>query len=389
MSKHFLSFCQDLIRLKSLSGQEGAVAERIIKEMKALNYDAVTVDAWGSVVGTIYGESDQSLMFEGHMDTVDVTNPEKWSVNPFGAVVKDNRLYGRGTADMKGALAAMVYGAGERVRSRPPHTLHVATVVFEEVFEGVALGRVLDSFNPDAVILGEPGSLDICIGQKGRAEIRLETFGKNAHSALPESGINAIESMRKLLDSIDSIPIKNNQSLGKGVRVMTDIHSSPYPGSSVIPDHCQVTVDLRLLQDEQRDEVLQKYEEVINRLKESEVDFDGRVGYACDEEQTYTQQSIGSERFYPGWIMAEDALLVSYAKRACKRCGREPRLSTYSFCTDGSESAGKRGIPTIGIGPASSSMAHQIDENISIADLEAARILYRELAWSDYSDFVR
>ncbi len=375
-----IRFCQDLIQLKSLSGQEGKVAERIVREMKDLGYDQIRTDPYGNVIGKINGKGERSLLFEGHMDIVDVPTPEDWSVDPFGGVIQDDRIYGRGAADMKTALAAMIHGAAEIAGQSLEADIYVAAIVYEEIFEGVGFGKVLDEIKPDAIVLGEPNDLQIAIAQKGRAEIVLETFGVNSHSAHPEAGVNALNHMVLLLEEINSIPVIESEVLGKGILVPTDIVSSPYPGASIIPDRCRVTIDRRLVEDETRESVLKPIREKIELLKGRLKNFNAQVSFAVEELPTYTGDKLKSERFYPGWVLSDQHDLVNKALQAYSDEGETAVLGRYVFCTDGSECAGKRNIPTIGIGPARAEMAHVVDECVELEKVISAAKIYSRLA---------
>lgn len=379
-TEKLLSFCQDLIRLKSLSGNEQLVAQRIVKEMHLLAYDEVSVDPYGNVIGKIKGNGQRSILFEGHMDIVDVPTPEKWSVDPFGGVIQDGRLYGRGASDMKTALGAMIYGAAECIGKKDIADVYVVAVVHEEIFEGVGFGKVLDALHPNVVILGEPNDLEIAIGQKGRAEIVLETIGINAHSAHPEKGVNAIDHMLLLLQEVYKLPIQDSQILGRGILIATDIISSPYPGTSIIPNQCRVTFDRRLIEGETRESVLAPLEMILQSLANTIENFSAKAVFAVEKLHTYTGMTLESERFYPGWTLPEDNELVQLARKIYNMLRIEPVIKTYNFCTDGSESAGKRNIPTIGIGPGKADMAHVVDENVEIEKIVTAAKIYSCLA---------
>lgn len=375
-----ISFCQDLIRLKSLSGEEGKVADRVVKEMEELGYDQITTDPYGNVIGKINGNGERSILFEGHMDVVDVPTPGDWTVDPFGGEIKDDKIYGRGAADMKTALAAMIYGVAELAGQAEGADIYIAAIIYEEIFEGVGFGKVLDIIKPDAVVLGEPNDLEIAIGQKGRAEIVLETFGVNAHSAHPEVGVNAINHMIPLLNELGSLPVIESEILGKGIMVTTDIVSSPYPGASIIPDRCRVTLDRRLVENESRESVLEPIRSKIDALSVESESFRAKVSYAVEELPTYTGKSLKSERFYPGWVLDDDHSLVLKARQAFTDLGEVAVIGRYVFCTDGSECAGKRNIPTIGIGPAKAEMAHVVDECVEIEKIISAAEIYSRLA---------
>jgi putative selenium metabolism hydrolase len=384
MKKELIDFCIKSIRTPSLSGKEAQMAALVAGEMKKLGYDEVTVDDYGSVIGKINGGGEKSVLFEAHMDTVDIPSIEQWSVDPFGGEINGDMLYGRGSADMKSALAAMVYGAGELIgqRDRLRGDVYVCAVVFEETLEGVAFGKILDTINPGSVILGEPSGLKLALGQKGRAEIVIKTSGKNAHSATPEHGVNAIDAMHAFISRVNEIPSSSSSRLGKGILEITDIISSPYPGSSVVPNFCRATYDRRLLEDESEEMILEPFNKIIEKLKREKSDFDGTASIEYAAESTYTGALIESSRFFPGWIIDPGAPVVKAALDGYRRLGIEAEICYYPFCTDGSESAGRRHIPTIGIGPAPPEMAHVVDEHVRIEDIFNVKNLYREVALS-------
>ncbi|MDZ7794835.1 MAG: M20/M25/M40 family metallo-hydrolase [Spirochaetia bacterium] len=113
-------------------------------EMENLGYDQVWVDAYGNVVGRIQGTSGtgrnpRSILFDGHMDTVGVPSPERWGDSPFSGIIKDDILYGRGTADMKCALAAMIYGIAELLLNKAAlagDVLRCAAVIMRKPLKG-------------------------------------------------------------------------------------------------------------------------------------------------------------------------------------------------------------------------------------------------------------
>ena len=109
---------------------------------------------------------------------------------------------------------------------------------------------------PDIVVIGEASGCNVKIGQRGRAEIVVETFGVPAHSANPEKGVNAVYAMCRVVEAIRALPTSEHPVLGKGILELTDIKSSPYPGSSVVPAYCRATYDRRLLVGETPESVL-------------------------------------------------------------------------------------------------------------------------------------
>ena len=101
-----IRFLQDLIQIESLTGAEQVVAERVKKEMEALGYDQILETSLGDVVGVI-GDGPKKILFDSHMDTVPVTDAEEWRYPPFEGVVAEGRIHGRGTVDMKSAIASL------------------------------------------------------------------------------------------------------------------------------------------------------------------------------------------------------------------------------------------------------------------------------------------
>lgn len=374
-----ISFTRQIIRTRSLSGEEGEVAGLLKEKMLELGYDEVRIDDYGSVIGVVRGTGGgASVLFDGHIDTVPVNSPEKWRHDPFGGELKDGKMYGRGTTDMKAAVCAAVFAIGELARQsrlsgkRPKGDIYVSGTVFEEVFEGVALGKVLDSVRPDYVVIMESTALQINIGQRGRAEINITAHGKSAHSANPDVGVNAVYEMNPIISGLMGLPPTQHPRLGKGISVVTDIISSPYPGASVVPDLCRLTIDRRLLAGEDEAFVLERYRQLIPGGGNYEIEV------AEAEMECYTGARLGGKRFFPAWLLEEKHPLVRTALDALQEMGRKPELSVYSFCTNGSYSAGIAGIPTIGYGPSYEHLAHITDEYIELDQmLQAAEGYYR------------
>ena len=142
--------------------------------------------------------------------------------------------------------------------------IYVDGVVHEECFEGVASRSISEIVKPDYVVIGEASLCNLKIGQRGRAEIVVETFGVPAHSANPEKGVNAVYEMCKVVDAIQKLPCTEHPVLGKGILELTDIKSTPYPGASVVPSYCRVTYDRRLLVGESKGIVLAPLQSLID-----------------------------------------------------------------------------------------------------------------------------
>jgi len=375
--QQLLENCREMIRRPSLSGHEGKKAEFIESVMKALGYDEVVVDAMGNVIGRIsLGKGGVRILLEGHMDHVDIPDLSKWTHDPYGAEVEDGRLYGRATTDMTGNLAAMIHAAAH-VKNDFGDLLDgeivVAGCVHEECFEGVASELIGTAVKPDCVVIGEPSNLTLKRGQRGRAEVVVETYGKSAHSSDPSVGLNAVKKMAKLLLAIEECFVpKTHPVLGKGILEVTDIISNPYPGASVIPERCTATFDRRLLVGETKDVVLAQVREILDAEMAKDPEMKASVGLAVGEDLCYTGAPIRAERFAPAWLFEENHPVVQAAMTGLRSAGQDPVLSHYYFCTNGSYYAGKAGIPTIGYGGSLETLAHVVDEYIELDQLNLA-----------------
>jgi putative selenium metabolism hydrolase len=363
-----IKLCQDVIKIQSYSGSEGNVVKCLEENMKRIGFDHITVDKYGSIIGKIKGNKPgNKVLFDAHIDTVPVENLEDWKHDPFGAEIWEDRIYGRGTSDMKGSLAAMIIAAEYFSKDNNkdfPGEIYIAGVVHEECFEGVAARNISEIVKPDYVVIGEASELNLKIGQRGRAEIVVETFGVPAHSANPEKGINAVYSMSKIINKLQEIEYEEDEFLGKGILELTDIKSSPYPGASVVPSYCKATYDRRLLVEETKEGVLE--------LKNESPKINYKVSYAKGTEKCHTGEIIEGERFFPAWCYKEEAKFVQETFKGLCSIGLNPKITNYSFCTNGSHYAGEAKIKTIGFGPSKENIAHTIDEYIEIDQLVGA-----------------
>jgi putative selenium metabolism hydrolase len=368
-----IKICQELIRNKSYSGEEGSIVGYLDTIFKNMGFDDVYVDEYGNVIGHIRGKRPgKKILFDSHIDTVPVSDPSKWKHKPFGGEIEDGRIYGRGASDMKGALSAMICAGAYFAEDNEKDfagDIYISGVVHEECFEGVAARKISEMVKPDYVIIGEASELNIKRGQRGRAEIVVETIGKPAHSANPDKGINAVYKMTKLINKIREIEAPEQEVLGKGILELTDIKSFPYPGASVVPEYCRATYDRRLLVGETRESVLKPILDVIEGIEKEDTEFKASAYFAKGEEKCHTGNTIEGERFFPGWLFSEEEEFIQKIYQGMKEAELSPEITHYSFCTNGSHYAGEEGIKTIGFGPSRENLAHTIDEYIEICDL--------------------
>jgi putative selenium metabolism hydrolase len=369
ISDSLVAFARSLVRCPSRFGEEEAVVSLILTQMTELGFDRVWRDANGSAIGIIEGRlSGPTILLDGHCDTVGVAPGVTWTHDPFGAEIEDGFIYGRGTADMKGALAAMIYAAAGLDRARLRGRVVVSATVMEENLEGAALKTVMDAVSPDFVVIGEATDLRLNRGGRGRAEIHLETIGRPAHSSTPHLGRNAVHDMLRVVAAIERLPMQSDSFLGPALMALTDIISDPYPAYSVIPSRCRVTYDRRLLPGETVAGVLGDLEGLT---------IDLRAAIAQGEHATYMGAILRGPKFLPAWVLPEAHPFVQASLHGLRSAGLDPQMGAYRFCTNAAYSAGVAGVPTIGFGPGREEDAHVVDERIAVADILAAERGYR------------
>ena len=364
-SNELINLASDLISIPSVSGTEKKLVDYLSALFSSYGFKTEIMPS-GSIVAIIEGDAPgPTIVMDGHIDTVTVPDISLWHTDPYRATVKDGRLYGRGASDMKASCASMIMAFRE-FSSRPFNgRLILACIVEEERFEGVASREISDRFNPDYVIIGEAPHGRLNLGQRGRAEVLVSTFGKSCHSSNPEEGVNAIRKMLDVMKVIDTLPIKHDEYLSDAIMEPTDIISKPYPGASVIPEGCYVTYDRRTLVGESMDDITRPIEDA---LKEHGVD--ARVEIALGTTTSYSGSKLEAYRFFPAWRVDESSDIAKKAIKGLKDASLFEGVGYYHFCTNGSHYAGEKNIPTIGYGPGEERLAHIVDEYVTIADLE-------------------
>ena len=373
--QNLIAFTQRLVRQPSPSGEEGEATKIVLAEMQRLGFDRIWIDKNGSAIGMIEGAlPGPTLLFDAHTDTVGIAPGSIWTREPFGAEIADSYLYGRGSADMKGALAAMLYATASVDKSKLAGKVVISASVLEEVYEGGALKGIMEEVKPDFVVIGEASELNLVRGGRGRAEIHLETIGKPSHSSSPHLGVNAIHLMMKVIQAVDNIELGKHPLLGPAILALTDIISEPYPAYSVIPARCKATYDRRLLPSETEEEVLAAIT-TLPALKG--INFNARI--AEGKHQTYTGQTLTCHKFFPAWELEETHPYVQKALNGLRTSGLDPDIRAYRFCTNAAYSIGEAGIPTIGFGPGGEGDAHVVDEKINLDALEKAALGYQSI----------
>lgn len=370
-----IELTQKLVQIPSLPSKENEVSDYIQKIMQDFGFDEIHRDINGSIIG-IVGPKDQDIeiLFDGHMDIVPVIG--EWKFNPFGGEIHNGRLYGRGTTDMKGGLASAICAISQVAHQ---YTLKkrvaISASVLEEVIEGFALSNVLDLYQPNSVIICEPSNLKLKFAQKGRAEILLTFHGKPAHAANPEVGVNPLFIASKALAVLENIKLSTDEILGAAILVPTDIISEPYPSISMIPNSVTIRFDRRILINETKDMVLKQ---ISNCLIQADI-HDFSIKFSKESIDTFTGNKATPERWLPAWKTSSDSEILTVAQNVLREIGYNSEIGAWPFCTNGSESAGKRNIPTIGLGPGYEEDAHIIDESIELDQLTGATQIYAQI----------
>lgn len=376
IEKELIEFAQSLIQIKSLSGQEGDVIKAIERQMKSLGYDEVLIDAMGNLIGRI-GDGETSILFDSHVDTVDVKDETEWQIPPFSGTIADGRLHGRGSVDMKSAAAASIY-AGAIAKKQgliAGKTVYVTCTVFEEDCDGENLKHLFNEFNlrPDYVIICEPSYNKITLGHKGKAQVSIKTQGVSAHGSAPEKGINAIYEMAEIIQRVEQRNIElMKQDKPRGTLVMSKI-SSLSASLNAVPSECEVYLDRRTIPGETEDAIKREMASLIEGKNAT-----WEVGVL--NRKSWTGMGIRYEPFHPAWKIELDHTLAQACIAAYQeQFGVAPAdFDFWDFSTNAVTPVGM-GIPTIGFGPGEYKLAHMRDENCELRQILDACGFYSQL----------
>src|SRR5215216_2351858 len=266
LQEELLEFAQKLVRIKSLSGQEGEIIRFIEQRMIALGYDEVIVDSMGNVLGRI-GSGEKSILFDSHVDTVDVKDEAEWDVPPFSGSIIDGQLHGRGSVDMKSAATASIYAGviARKLGFTNGKTVYVSCTVFEEDCDGENLKHLFKErdFRPEYVVICEPSNNKIAVGHKGKAQVTIKTHGISAHGSAPEKGVNAIYEMAEIIQRVERTNLGLMKKEGtKPTLVMSRI-SSTSASLNAVPSACEVYLDRRIIPGESEEAIRQEMDRLV------------------------------------------------------------------------------------------------------------------------------
>ncbi len=376
LQTQLIAFAQDLVRIKSLSGQEEEIIKFVEARMRALGFDEVRIDAMGNLLGRI-GTGKTKILFDSHVDTVDVKDAEEWEIPPFSGAIVGGRLHGRGSVDMKSAAAASIYAAVV-ARDRgftQDKSVYVSCTVFEEDCDGENLKHLFQELDlrPDYVIVCEPSGNLITLGHKGKAQVAIKTHGVSAHGAAPERGVNAIYEMAEIIQRVEKTNLDLAQKGNpRGTLVMSRI-ASVSASLNAVPSECEAYLDRRTIPGETPDAIRHEMDRLVAGKQAT-----WEVGTLY--RRSWTGHPIKYEPFHPAWKID----LAHPLTQACVGAYREsfgqapPAFEFWDFSTNAVTPV-SLGIPTIGFGPGEYKLAHMRNESCEVSQILAACSFYARL----------
>jgi acetylornithine deacetylase/succinyl-diaminopimelate desuccinylase family protein len=319
-----------------------------------------------NVIGVIEGEQRDKLLFNGHLDTVKIGNAADWHYDPFGAEIEDGFIYGRGAADMKAGLAAMIAAMEALKKCGAPFKRGVlfTGVIDEEVHFKGTKALIWEGLIDDCRVgyVSEPTGLELVVRLKGGVEYAATTRGTPAHSGQAFLGENAIYKMARVVTALEDY--------NRELKTRMDLPGLRYPtvnvglirggtGVTLVPDECRIEFDRQVLPGE--DVVLAHIEvaEIVEGLRR-----DQGIDVKLDKMQVFNP-----------WEISEDAPVVRALAEAFRDAlGREPVYGGLNGYCD-VELLAAAGIPAVVFGPGSIDRAHVPDERVAVREvLEAARV---------------
>jgi acetylornithine deacetylase/succinyl-diaminopimelate desuccinylase family protein len=326
-----------------------------------------------NVVAALGAGEGSSLAWNGHLDVVPAGDPTTWMLDPWGGTVRDGRLVGRGSVDMKGGIAAALAAAAGLRRAGIGLAGRLAFhLVADEEVGGIHGTKVLFErglLTQDACVVGEPSELRLGLAQRGGAWLTAIARGKAAHGSQPDRGVNAITTMaRFLLRLPEALPEREHPLVGRPTVNAALIAGGS--GPNVVPDRCEVDIDRRILPGEtDADAVRAPFLALVDRLRgeHPEVDIDVHLREWSDAAEA-----------------APDAAIVRAAREAvAAETGHAPDEVGFTGITDARFYLNDAAIPGVILGPGSLSVAHTANESVPVDELVTAARIYARLfvAW--------
>ncbi|MBF6327724.1 M20 family metallopeptidase [Nocardia transvalensis] len=375
--QELIEFTQNLVRTHSLQ-QEGrgerAVAAFLLTKVREWGWDAEFFDSDGrpNIVVTLAGGggAGPTLAFEGHMDVVTEGDPDQWTVDPYGGEIHDGKLYGRGAADMKSGVAAMLYGTRALQLSGPfPGRIRLLLLADEEGMMTGAKAAVSQGFvrDVDGVICCEPEGDEVCPTSKGAMRLRADFTGVMSHGAMPWQGRNTLPAMARAVLGLEELESKlvgevgARPPLGAPSITPTVAQAGTPDQMNTISGTSSLFLDIRTVPGVDHETLLKRVGECVDT-----------AARGCGIESTVT---VIDDR---PWVeTGTDTPLVTALIRAHETVnGVPPRLGAVPGTTDGTILTCRGNVPSVVYGPGGKWIAHMADEYVAVRDLKRYALTY-------------
>ncbi|MBF0279513.1 MAG: YgeY family selenium metabolism-linked hydrolase [SAR324 cluster bacterium] len=371
----------ELVQIKSYSSQEQDVCARITEMCREAGFDTVRTDALGSVIASI-GKGPKMIVFDGHIDTVEVGERKNWQLDPFSGLIKDGKIHGRGSADQKGGAASMI-AAGRILKELAyagQYTVLFTFTVMEEDCDGMCWKYLIEEekIEPDFWVSTEPTSCQLYRGHRGRMEIQCTFRGISSHGSAPERGVSAAYKVARAALAIEklneSLQPDEDNFLGKGTAVVSQIVVNG-PSQCAVPDYGMLYIDRRLTWGETAESAIQQVKDVMGE----DVEVVEMPKYV---KKGYKNFDYGQELYFPTWKIEENHPLVQGGIDAYRALYQKaPNVDKWTFSTNGVSVCGRHKIPAIGFGPGDEAQAHAPNEFNRTEDLEICAAFYANLVY--------
>jgi acetylornithine deacetylase/succinyl-diaminopimelate desuccinylase family protein len=363
---------QELVRISSINppGNEKILAEHIASLLQDIGITTriqTVNETRANAIGLLNGEKNGPILtLNGHLDTVPVK--EDWNYPPFDGKIEGPRLYGLGSADMKGGIAAMI-GAAKRIKESGEKLKGslILSFVADEERKNAGTLKFLDEYkNIDYAVIGEPTSLNIVTSHRGVSRFRIKVFGKAGHASNPAQGVNAIYKMNGVISRL-MILAESYCGDKKDYSSYPSLSVSIIEGGTaenIIPDKCEIIIDRRTVAGEKPADVGKEISSILEEVVRE------------DKEFTYSFEIFV---WVDAWKAKDDSKLLGFCDRAYQDCFNTNPVYTDLGATCEAILFAQRGVDVIVFGPGDMKNAHTKNEYIEIDQLIKAEDYYYRL----------
>ncbi len=347
---------------------ELATAE-VLKHFLEQHDISAEIDVWdenrANITATIKGDgSGASLLFACHSDVVPAGDT-KWQSQPFQADQRDGRIYGRGSCDMKGGLAAVAVAAARLKDSgaKLKGDLIICSTAGEET-DGCGAKRFAAQYTDRlpklaGIIIPEPTDFKIINFHRGICWLKITTKGQTAHGSVPHLGINAISSMTALLNRLARYTFPDVKTAFSDASTMSINQICGGKATNVVPDSCSIMIDIRMAAGVRCEMVVDDMNEIVAELKSEDSTFEAELDVMRTVPTLETEPTCDFIKTISGITNIDE-------------------INSINFSTDGPYFKALN-TPVIVFGPGKTELAHQPDEYIDVADLEHAVDVYSKI----------